>query len=333
MNTQHGGRLFAIAAARGWDWRDVLDFSANINPLGASPLVRPAVEAALGQIAHYPDSRPAGLLQALAAAWQAAPEELLLGNGATELIHFLPRVWHGTVTIAVPAFSEFHRVFPSAAQVPIEDPSTWPHGGMLILTRPVNPTGAMPELRDWLTSTRNPVLVDESFLEFTGAPSVRTLAPARPNLYVLRSLTKFYALPGLRLGALLGAPAEWHSARDPWSVNTLAAAAGEAAVHDRAHGQRSLALVRAERAWLTAATGALPGHQAAESHANYLCVTLPQPARELQAFLEDRRILIRDCTGWPGVTGDRTIRIAVRTHEENQHLMKAWGEFAACSVA
>lgn len=331
MNTHHGGRLFAIATQRGWDWRDLLDFSANINPLGPSPHVRTALEAALDRITHYPDSRPAGLLAALAAAWHVAPGDLLLGNGATDLIHFLPRVWHGAVTIAVPAFSEFHRVFPEATLVPVTDPTAWPHSGLLILTRPVNPTGAMIDLQAWLNSTRNPVLVDESFLEFTGAKSVRELAPHRPNLYVLRSLTKFYALPGLRLGALVGAPAQWHESRDPWSVSTLAALAGEAAVRDAAHGERSLALVRQERAWLTAAIGAIPGNTVAGSHANYLCVTLPRAASHLTAFLEDRRILIRDCTGWPGVEGDRTIRIAVRPRAENQRLIQYWKEYAACA--
>lgn len=324
QNLQHGGRLFTLAAELGCHWRDLLDFSANINPSGPSPAVVPAITAALDRIAHYPDSRPAGLLAALSHAWNTNADQIMLGNGATELIHFLPRVWHGPVTIAVPAFSEFHRVFPDATLVPVNDPAQWPHSGLLILTRPVNPTGEMPRLEAWLNSNRTPVLVDESFLEFTGAPSVLTLAPQRPNLFVLRSLTKFYALPGVRLGALLGAPAAWHQARDPWSVNTLAAAAGEAAVLDAAHGERSLALVREQRAWLRQALSDLKGHAVSESHANFLCVRLPRPAPAFTADIQRQHILVRDCTGWPGITGDRTIRIAVRTAEENQRLLKGW---------
>ncbi len=319
----HGGRLFAAAAARGWDWRDMLDFSANINPLGPSPLVQPAIEAALGRIAHYPDSHPRGLLAALSDVWRVPVESLLLGNGATELIHFLPRVVEGPVTIAVPAFTEFHRVFPQAAAVSVSNPATWPRDGWLIVTRPVNPTGAMPDLLPWLDATRNPVLVDESFLEFTGAASV---ALRRSNVYVLRSLTKFYALPGLRLGALVGSPdtiGQWSALRDPWAVNTLAAAAGEAAVRDLDHGRRTLELVRAERDRLRAA---IP--DACPSHANFLCATLTGAASRAAAFLEDRGILIRDCTGWPGVEGSRTIRIAVRTRAENERLIEAWKELS-----
>ncbi len=183
----------------------------------------------------------------------------------------------------------------------------------------------MPEMLDWLRSTSNPVLVDESFLEFTGA---RSLALTRANLFVLRSLTKFYALPGLRLGALIAPPetvSQWRRLRDPWAVNTLAAAAGEAAVRDRGHGQRALALVRQEREWLRRS---IPDAAVHESEANYLCATLRQPAAKLAEFLEERKILIRDCTGWPGVEGNRTVRIAVRTRPENERLIEAWREFA-----
>src|SRR5512145_2680776 len=88
---EHGGNLFAICRERGWDWRDVLDLSASINPLGPAPGVRPAIEEALERIMHYPGQTVAEMEQALATGWGLNPENVLAGGGATELLHFVAR--------------------------------------------------------------------------------------------------------------------------------------------------------------------------------------------------------------------------------------------------
>jgi threonine-phosphate decarboxylase len=334
MVVTHGGDLFAVCRARGWDWRDVLDFSASINPLGPPPGVYAALSEVLDRIVHYPEHEPARLAERLAAAWGVQPEQVLAGNGATELLHFLarvaPRVWPGQpVTLAVPVFSEFHRAYPLAALTPVDRPETWPAKGWLILTQPVNPTGKLvPEraLCDLVFGSSRPVLVDESFLDFTDHPSAARWISQRPNLFVLRSLTKFYALPGLRIGALLAHQETLRPLRawrEPWQVNVLAEAAALTALADAAHATRSRSFVREERAWLCAQLAGLPGTAPQESEANYLLVRLAYPAGRLCAALRERRILIRNCAGWPGVDGD-AVRVAVRTRAENERLVSAW---------
>jgi threonine-phosphate decarboxylase len=335
MSALHGGRLFAIARARGWDWREILDFSASINPLGPSPAVFEAIRSAAPEIAHYPESHPHELIDALSSAWSVNPDTILLGNGATELIHFLGTVYRNDpVTLCVPVFSEFHRVFPEAARVPVTKPELWPASGVTVITRPVNPTGELISCAAWFGRTRHPVIVDESFIEFTEALSLTALVATRPNLIVLRSLTKFYGIPGLRMGAVVASPdfiARWKELRDPWSVNVLAIRAAYAALADREHSRRTLEAVRTEREWLSRELVTIKGVSVWPGAANFAFAVLPYTATNLTAFLEDRKMLIRDCTGWPGIEGCNAVRVAVRTRPENERLIAAWREFECAS--
>ena len=328
MPLEHGGDIFAVAREHGWDWRDVLDFSASINPLGAAPGVREAICQAIDRIAHYPEREPVRLRSTLAALWSIGEEQILLGNGATELLFFAARVFGGRdVTLALPVFSEFHRAFPQARTTSLTDSSQWPESGLLVLTRPANPTGCTLDIES-LRDRKSPVLIDESFLEFSGKPSAATVANARP-LFVLRSLTKFYALPGLRVGALIGsadAVRWWRQFREPWQVNVLAEEAALAALADTEHAARSIEFVRSERAWLNAQLQSIQGVEPVESDVNFIYVRLSYRARPLSEFLLNHKILIRSCTGWPGLAGEG-VRIAVRPRAENKRLLECWRKF------
>lgn len=326
MTFPHGGNILAVCRQRGWNPAEVLDFSASINPLGLSPKARRAIEQAVDRVVYYPEPYGDSLAEVLAEEWNISPAQILLGNGATELIYFLSRVWRQMpVTLAIPVFTEFHRAFPHAKLVPFREPGRLPLRGLLVLSQPNNPTG---ELLLPSTSLRRPgiTLVDESFLDFSETPS---LLGASPNLLVLRSLTKFYALPGLRLGALIGPESlicTLRRQREPWQVNTLAAAAAVEAVRDRAHAERSRTLVATERERIWDRAQELPGVMLTETHANFFFAQLDYPSRALCDFLLERKILIRDCAGWPGVPGD-AVRFAIRTPEENDRLIAAWKEF------
>jgi threonine-phosphate decarboxylase len=337
MALTHGGDIHAIARRHNWDWRDVVDFSANINPLGPSPLMRQAICGAIDRIAHYPEREPESLRRLLAETWKIEQQQILLGNGATELIFFLARVILATqATLALPVFSEFHRAFPTADAVALDSPETWPESGLFILTRPANPTGqtiVLDLLQKYLASSRADVLIDESFIEYSKAPSAATLIDRFPRLMILRSLTKFYALPGLRLGALMAHPKRiesWHERREPWQVNVLAEAAAHAALRDTVHAERSLEFVAREREWLTEQIRSIPGAEPSPTSANFVFVRLTHPVTPLSDHLLREKILIRDCTYWPGLSGS-AIRIAVRTRRENELLLRAWRGFRRTS--
>jgi threonine-phosphate decarboxylase len=152
----------------------------------------------------------------------------------------------------------------------------------------------------------------------------------RPNLFVLRSLTKFYALPGLRVGALCASKdviARLRDRREPWQVNALAEQAALAALADTDHASRTTEFVALQRAWLRDQLSSLPGVHPQPSSANYLLVALDYAAEPLASHLLSRKILVRDCTGWPGVEFESAVRIAVRTRAENERLIAAWEAF------
>jgi threonine-phosphate decarboxylase len=319
MVIAHGGAVYATARARGWHWRDTLDFSASINPLGPAPGVRDAITSAIDRVVHYPDPYASCLVRLLAERWNVDADCILAGNGATDLIHFFARTFGaGEVTLVVPTFSEFHRAWPDARLVTHHD--RWPSHGLLVLTNPNNPMGCGVVVPDRC----GPTLVDESFIEFTDLPTC-----IGRGMFVLRSLTKFQALPGLRLGALIG-PADamraLRAVREPWQVNVLAEAAGFVALQDPEHARRTREYVASERASLMESLSDLRGVRPMRSLANYICCELDYPAHRLSEFLLHPRILVRDCSGMPGITGE-AVRIAVRTREENQKLIAAWRQF------
>lgn len=333
MTITHGGNLFAISRERGWDWREVLDLSASINPLGPAPGVRPAIEAALDRICHYPGQLPSELEAALAAEWRVAPHQVMAGGGATELLHFVARAgWNGPSALVTPVWSEFYRALPHALRLPMDEPERWPQRGLLVLSQPVNPTGAeipVEILRRAIAGREGPVLIDESFIEFTRTESAVWWTEHHPNLLVLRSLSKFYALPGLRVGALVGS-SEWmerlNRRREPWQVSTLAEAAALAAIADREHAERTREVVETERRWLLEQLSGLHGLHFAPGVANFLFAETDRPATEICDWFLDRKIILRNCARLPGVAGE-AIRFAVRTRPENERFVQAAKEF------
>lgn len=316
MAVTHGGEIFAAARASGRNWRDILDFSASINPLGPAPDVRCAIIDAIDQIVHYPDPYATRLTAALAAHWNVEPEAILTGNGATDLIHFVARMWPQERTaLVVPTFSEFHRAYPKAEHVT----ESWPDDGLLILTNPNNPTGQISHI----PKRRGPTLVDESFLEFAEEPS-NSSATLR-----LRSLTKFHAIPGLRVGALIGPPdlmRTLRAKREPWTVNVLAEAALLTSLNDPAHAGKTREFVRREGNRLFELMSQLERVHPLQPTANYVFAGLDYPASSLRRYLAAQGILIRDCTDMPGIR-HQAVRVAVRRPEENDRLIRTWQAF------
>ncbi len=317
---KHGGNIFAVAEATGVDFRQVLDFSASINPLGMSPAVREAILTAMERVAHYPERTGRRVKEALGAHWGVDAGRIRVGHGATELLFAWCRE-QGNGTIAAPAFGEFHAAWPEARICALGDRESWPADGPVVLTRPANQTGEIvgcDVVLEYVMGRRGAVLVDESFLDFCEAKSL--VGEARGNLFVLRSLTKFWALPGLRIGALVGDVSGM--TQIPWPVNALAEAAAMAAVGDVDWARRTREFVKTEAAWLA---GELAGWNVWKPTANYLFVETAR-GTEWAAFAAERKVLLRDCAGWPGWPM-QGVRVAVRRRWENEVLVRLSKEF------
>lgn len=223
-------------------------------------------------------------------------------------------------------------------------PSSLPPNSGLLLNNPHNPTGKLFSLEAILPYLKQfaLVVVDEAFMDFLHPDEEQSLIPVvqeYANLVVLRSLTKFYSLPGLRLGYAIAHPdrlARWQLWRDPWPVNTLAAAAAVAALQDREFQEQTWKWLPPARNQLFAGLAAIPGLQPQVSAANFLLVASQQSSVQLQQqLLQHHQILIRDCLSFKEL-GDRFFRIAVRSESDNQRLIKVLsavsdsGAFSPC---
>ncbi len=335
----HGGRALMFAREHNIDYREVLDFSASINPLGPSQEALAAIKDGVDLVRVYPDEQPIRLTRCLSERFRISIDKIMVGNGATELLYFwLRAIRPRTATLVVPTFTEYQRALRSvdaAVQVLRLDPAdhfrfSFPavETDVVIVTNPNNPAGsyAPPEqMLDWMTrlDPSTQIFIDEAFIEFTAQPSLVRYIERFPNLWVLRSLTKFYALPGLRLGYLVGSRIPEVSAkREPWQVNTLAELAGIASLKDRSYEEATMQLIQRERLWLWKQLQTIAAVRSFPSATNFfLARCLGEHALDqLILALTDQKILIRDCRGIEGLEGPY-FRFAIRTRAENLRLL------------
>lgn len=346
----HGGNVFDVARQLGVAHDQIADFSASINPLGLSLMVKKAIICALDSLVHYPDNTHRELKQALTAYHGLSPANIVVANGSTELIYHLPAMLHGSRALIVsPSFSEYvhslgqqhwearHFILKHENNFSLDLEAlkhTLADGyDALYLCNPANPGGTLYPLRiieqvySLCIESGTFLVLDEAFMDFCEESSAKRFMVKGDNGIVLRSMTKFFGIPGLRLGYAIAssALAERLDARGgPWSVNTLAQAAGVAALHDTEHNRLTLEYIRQERRNLLEQLSEFKQLKVFPSSANYLLlqITDGMSALEIRDRLMQQRILIRDCTTFLGLSS-RFFRIAVRSAEENERLLAA----------
>jgi threonine-phosphate decarboxylase len=348
----HGGNIFGAARRLHAPVSAIMDFSASINPLGLSRRACRRLEAELDLVCYYPDTSQHELRTLVASREDVHPDTILFGNGATQLLHLIPRCFRPqSVLLAQPSFSEYeavllglhcrvrHHLLKPSADFRVEPGKLLKalrdnRPDLLILANPNNPTGvAIPveilsKIVRLCQKQRTWFLADESFIDFTSQPSLVRQASRQENLIVLRSFTKFFALPGLRIGYLVAHTSiikKLSSRIEPWSVNTLAVIAAAESIKDAAFRKQSLALIARERQYVSQGLENLGWLDAYPSEANFLLVRIKSKAINacgLYRRLEAMRILIRACTHFRGL-GEEYIRVAIRTREENRTLLDA----------
>jgi threonine-phosphate decarboxylase len=188
---------------------------------------------------------------------------------------------------------------------------------------------ALRELAEVLDRQQRWLIVDEAFIDYCQAQSVVSMLHAYPRMMVLRSLTKFYAMPGLRIGYLVGASKVVDQLKDrqpPWSVNSLAQEVALAVLGDEAYATKSRTFMTSERSRFMRGLRALSNVYVYPSSANFLLIELPATtcASEVTDRLAAARLLVRDCSAVPGLTA-QMIRVAIRTAKENRRLIAALG--------
>ena len=348
----HGGNLIWAATLAGCAPSALLDFSASISPLGPPASAIAAIQANLETMRAYPDPNYGAVRSALSNFHQLPPEWILPGNGSAELLTWaawdLARL--AATFLITPAFSDYFRALHAFQGKVIRCPFDWGEsapaaiaGGPLLLSQdrerrqcglllnnPHNPTGRLFDRATLLPYLEQfaLVVVDEAFMDFLPPDrqqSVIDQVQHYPNLIILRSLTKFYSLPGLRFGYAIGHPdilGQWQQRRDPWSVNNLAAAAAIACVQDTAFQQQTWDWLAEEQPKLFQGLAALPGLQPDPSAVNFFLVRSQRSVTDVQKrLLQTHHILIRDCLSFAEL-GDRYFRVAVKSAADHHHLLQ-----------
>jgi threonine-phosphate decarboxylase len=330
----------------------VLDFSASLNPLGPPPKALAAYHEAAAFIARYPSPYPDDLATRLARRHRIAPDNVVVGNGSTQLIHLLARTLRARRPfVAIPAFSEFANAMLVAGVAPCATIAKRERGfaieieqiaraldqaaDAIFIGRPNSPTGAMLSLGDAAeiaarcSSHGCWCVFDEAFIDFAGEEhSAIRLAAQDSRVIVLRSLTKMFAIPGLRLGYLVAGrdvARRLREAIEPWSVNVVAERVGAACLEVAEDcAARSRALIETERAYLARALASIEGIHAFASCVNFLMLEAGERGRAagFAQHMLARGIAVRDLRDLPGC-GPGMYRVAVRLHEENEQLIAA----------
>jgi histidinol-phosphate aminotransferase len=351
MNTRvHGGPDGDELGRLGLGADQILDFSVNVNPYGAAPAMLRAIAAA--RLDRYPDARAPGPRAALAAAWDVAADRIAIGNGAAELLWTLCH-WAArdsirsrgpgrSLVVVDPAFCEpalaaqavgldVHRFTTMAADGFAVDPAALArfardHGACAVyLASPQNPTGrpvptaVLTQIAGGLPDLT--VIVDEAFLALSHGWACARV-PLPDNVVRVRSLTKEHALPGLRVGALLGPAAvidALEALRPAWTVSApaLAAAEASAGLGDFVAGVRARWLD--ETAALVAEVTAL-GLRVLPTDTVFALVEVGDATRLRAQLLAQARVLVRDCTSF-GLPGH--IRVGGRDAADRQRLIAA----------
>lgn len=310
--------------------KTVLDFSASVNPYPP----RFAWEIDPACLEYYPDDSYAELKDRIGQVFHRPQDEICVGNGSVELIRvFCSVVFRDprrprTFFAGSPTFGEYALSARLAGAERTDTPSA---AAVLFLCNPNNPTGQLIPKVDVVRrlsevkSFDNLLFCDEAFIELSD-PGESVVDIRDPSLFTLRSLTKCFSVPGIRFGYGFGDPAlieKIETARSPWSVNAYAEAYAMQALLHMDELAASRTAIERERAWLVIELAGL-GLSCIPSRANYLLVDCARDATPLCETLAARGILVRDCTSF-GLP--RSIRIAVRTRDENRIFIEA---LAAC---
>ncbi len=350
MFVNHGGQLEELSEKYKIASEKIIDFSVNVNPLGPPESVVEVLRNSIYQICRYPDTESRYFKRKLADKLNLSYENIIAGNGSNELIYLLFRAYpESRVLIINPTYSEYERGARSGGanieylllkwqdsffldkKILVQKASNC---DFVFLCNPNNPTGHLIE-RSFVIEILNSLpntkfVIDEAFMDFVDDCSNYQLVSEVknfPNLIVLKSMTKIFAIPGLRLGYLT-TDAETikriNQIREPWSVNILAQIAGENLLEQEDYIDNTIKLINKERSFLINELSKFDWLEVYPSSANFLLLRICAESLDsssLSAILMKHGIAIRNCENYIGLN-EKFFRIAVKNHDENQKLVQ-----------
>lgn len=349
----HGGDIWGFSRKYNIPLEEVLEFSGPINFMGPPPKAVEAVKQNARLIKFYPDPNPVEFKSAIAkyVGHNVRTENILLGNGSIELIYMITELLSKPfkAVIPVPSFSEYEKAalrlggeiqfvkLPKnfALEMDKIKASVTADTKIMCICNPHSPSGTLYskkeviELVDFCQKKNIIFSIDENYIEFAEAGEVNTVAgmvKEYENLFVIRSVTKFYGMAGLRFGYAVAAEPlieKLETVRQPWSINALASIATLAAFSDTEFIENTKQTIKKERANLSKKLGEIEGLQVYPSTTNFLLVKIKNlkiNSTKLKELLAKEHILIRDCCTFVGLD-DSYFRVTVRSAKDNQRLV------------
>ncbi len=350
--TEHGGNLFHLAQWAPCPAEEIIDFSVNLRPEGTPPFLQQALMKAMHNTHAYPSPHAEEACLAAAAHYKHSADCFVFGNGSNELIHALTRLCaqqgHTCAHIIEPAFSEYALACTLAG---LKVVSLWggigvqskdilhkalhqiPPNGLIFLANPANPSGtfyAKQDMLDLLTMRPDLLwIIDEAFIEYAGKEEdVSLLSLLADNVIILRSLTKFHAMAGVRVGFLLTSASRAQSIRallPSWTVNVFALQAALAVFADTSpYTEQTRQENIARREDLYTRLQCIEAIELFPSVANYILFRHKKAPHNLAyLLLKTYGIAIRDCSNYYGLEDGTWYRVAVRFAHEHEKLCSA----------
>ncbi|MCF8000806.1 MAG: threonine-phosphate decarboxylase CobD [Halanaerobiales bacterium] len=356
MEQKHGGNIENIAEKYNIHKENIIDFSVNINFVGPPPDVYSRLKNELESITRYPEVDSKTLKKKLANKYGFEKDNYIIGNGAVELIYILVKVLKPKQSLVyAPTFSEYEKALRTVYsqinyhylkrgnkfKLDIEElkADLTDEIDLFFLCNPNNPTGdfiSKEEVKQILKHNEKHnifTIIDEAFVDFLDRNiSAISLLKKYDKIFILRSLTKFFAIPGLRLGFGIGKQGiidKMNGFKDPWNVNILAQKAGEIILNQDEYIKLTKKAIYKEKLFLYQELKKIEKIEVYYPNANYIFIDLKNSGYNSTAVYEKlakKGILIRNCRNYRGLD-DNYIRIAVKSREDNKKLLNRLKSF------
>lgn len=341
----HGGNIEELSRKFNLDKEKLIDFSANINPLGVNEKVKKAIIDALDKVEKYPDITYYNLKSAISNFEEIDYNNLVLGNGAAEIIFNLVRAINPKkVLIPAPTFSEYEEaslsINSSIEYYYLKEENNWNIDEEILdlinedidiafICNPNNPTGVTTEKNILLKiiekakKTKTIVAIDESFLDFVTDShkySLVSLLKEYDNIFIIKSLTKLFAIPGIRIGYGLSSSKDIinkiQNISVPWNINILAEVAAITSLEDKDYILKSIEYIEKEKNYLYRELSKFKDIMVFKPSVNFIMFKTLKDI-DLKYELMKRNIIIRSCNNYNGLN-ENYFRMAVRTRIENE---------------
>ena len=349
----HGSDLEKIEAVYGIKKEDITSFSANVNPLGVSPLLRSTLASHIDAITSYPDREYTSLRECIAAYTGTDASQVIVGNGSTELISLFIQIEHPKKAMVIgPTYSEYEREISlgggTTLYYPLREKDNFRLDvddfishlnesiDLIVICNPNNPTSSCitrTEMRHILDACKECdiyVMVDETYVEFAENMEEIDSVPLTNyynNIVILRGTSKFFAAPGLRLGYAITGNRDLIKAintrKNPWTINSLAVVAGETMFSDTAYIKETKELITRERARMYQAFSESPDYKVYKPSGNFMLVRILRDGLASQDLFDRairEKMMIRDCSTFPFLD-NKYIRFCIMNPEDNDRLL------------